>query len=912
MSDPFQHARPGQDLAIPAAVYNAAIDAARAVRAGRLAAGRPDAEGGSRSAWIVPVVNDTGGDLGRNSVVCLSAPAVLPSDSVPGFLGRPAFRATAGPGACTTRFGVTLDAIPAGRAGRAYAAGVFPVRVDVSDAGHACAVAGSSSTALASTDSGPAQILWRELADEPYGGLGEQWAIVRRGPWCGPADDVPDDFLGCCSYLPATNLSGQVVAYDDISDSTYVIPGPFVRRTGAVQLVVGQRTSDIGEDGDDRYVFTGEGPWYEAALGCWTREWFRVIDPELGDPLPPRIEFFGASTTVYAVVACTIWTPDTWPAELDPNNLTTIPRTRLFLIANNGSSYRFWVSLVDGTIDGDPFLDPADYFPTSGLLSGCADTVPDDCEPTLGPNIADCFPTRTVTDDGMGNISGVFNGHYCFNFAFDYPNLCASFKSNSVWGIGEGGGITNGLDAVSCDPLCFRSSGTYTSSGGFPVTESDANLLSPTGVPVDGTVIGGIDLPGCPLPDDFCTVELWFQSWCPSLGCPADGALFWAEDLTTGVVYGPREFQSLGLDGECLILAWSIRVRIELDAFGEPIGVPRTFRLYGVNAEEEEETFTTVVVEGCEPERVVVNYDPPVFRFKVVVHGCPATEPMEFIPIDFVIYEDDDGDPGAVITTLGTFTGTGGLTFGEIARPALGEDPIVRHIGVRTAAESPGYAANEVVFGPFTIPAVGTCAREDLGTVVLPPNEDHVCSCGGLIQKCLTWDGNGSPVQVEWDAGEGAWIGLETVFDGVANDEVFCLDEPPAGIDQQSDLPVRLEIGLDGEDCVAEFFRLAPYCVCGPDFGSPPCRTAPCAGVGPNGGTPRLAGFDAENPTALNFAPGYQRVELEIWGPQGAFPGIEANAWTRPNGDADPDRCWAPNEAYQPAEVNNCTTEPEE
>lgn len=201
MGDPFRKVRPGEDLAIPATTFNAMVDAGKLARAARYA----DAtrrEGSRRDAAIVRVVNETGGDLRRTSVVGLDAPTFTPGQDLDAFLRDVTFRGVVPGVEHAGRFAVLIEPIAAGRAGLAVVAGVVPAIVDVEDAGHTCADATPGDTvALTSADSGPAQILWSAsgvwfsyedgyvdpTGQDPETGFdtGLSWAIVLIGSSCG-------------------------------------------------------------------------------------------------------------------------------------------------------------------------------------------------------------------------------------------------------------------------------------------------------------------------------------------------------------------------------------------------------------------------------------------------------------------------------------------------------------------------------------------------------------------------------------------------------------------------------------------------------------------------------------------------------------------------------------------------------
>jgi hypothetical protein len=74
------------------------------------------------------------------------------------------------------RFVILAEPIAAGKIGRAYAAGVCPVRVNVAGESHRFAACEPGDTGqLHSAPTGPAELLWTEA------GTGQRWAVVRIG-----------------------------------------------------------------------------------------------------------------------------------------------------------------------------------------------------------------------------------------------------------------------------------------------------------------------------------------------------------------------------------------------------------------------------------------------------------------------------------------------------------------------------------------------------------------------------------------------------------------------------------------------------------------------------------------------------------------------------------------------------------
>ena len=178
MSDALKKVQTGQALVIPAAAYNAFVDAAldyrqRASRVGQGA--RP----AFRQASIVLVRNDSGSDRERFDVLGVGVPVIDPVDGEETFKERVALAGVVPEsGAHEGLFVVLAEPLAAGAIGHAFAAGVCPVRIDVPDEEGDCRfaeVAGGVTANLVTQPQGSAAILWRA------GGTGVQWAVVRLG-----------------------------------------------------------------------------------------------------------------------------------------------------------------------------------------------------------------------------------------------------------------------------------------------------------------------------------------------------------------------------------------------------------------------------------------------------------------------------------------------------------------------------------------------------------------------------------------------------------------------------------------------------------------------------------------------------------------------------------------------------------
>jgi hypothetical protein len=178
MSSALRKVRSGDPLVIPAAAYNAFIDTALDFRQRTAHLGQ-GAQPSFSQASIVLVRNDSGSNQNRMAVLGVEAPIIDPSANEEEFRNRVALSCIT-PAADTHegKFVVLAEPIAHGKIGRAYAAGVCPVKIDVPDEEHEwryAEIADGVTANLKVSLQGSATILWRA------GGTGVQWAVVRLG-----------------------------------------------------------------------------------------------------------------------------------------------------------------------------------------------------------------------------------------------------------------------------------------------------------------------------------------------------------------------------------------------------------------------------------------------------------------------------------------------------------------------------------------------------------------------------------------------------------------------------------------------------------------------------------------------------------------------------------------------------------
>jgi hypothetical protein len=172
--DPLKKVRSGDRLQIPAATYNAFIDAAIAHRNGRATGG--ELQPLLRQSGVVPVKNLTGIPQPRFSVVGLGDPIIPPDANVQEFKRQVTFTGNI-PNKTVhhTRFAIYLEPVDNQRVGLAVVAGVAITQLLVLGVPYACAelITGSSQVLL-NVPHGPAQVLWMDATAGPL-----RWAIVR-------------------------------------------------------------------------------------------------------------------------------------------------------------------------------------------------------------------------------------------------------------------------------------------------------------------------------------------------------------------------------------------------------------------------------------------------------------------------------------------------------------------------------------------------------------------------------------------------------------------------------------------------------------------------------------------------------------------------------------------------------------
>ena len=156
--DAFQTVLPGEKLQIPAAAYNAFLDAARLARARQ---NEKDGEGDRefRQTGIIKVRNDSGDDRGRFEVPGIAGPLIEPAENLQEFQNRVALKGVLPQRSHRGRFVVLLEPLTNGSIGRAVISGVTVGKVVVQPGQRNCGCADvieADASALQYVDDGAA------------------------------------------------------------------------------------------------------------------------------------------------------------------------------------------------------------------------------------------------------------------------------------------------------------------------------------------------------------------------------------------------------------------------------------------------------------------------------------------------------------------------------------------------------------------------------------------------------------------------------------------------------------------------------------------------------------------------------------------------------------------------------------
>jgi len=173
--------RSGDPLVIPAATFNAFVDAAQDFQ-GRQRSATQHSAPDWRQTGITPVRNDSGADRARFDVLGISGPVITPTANADAFKERVALKGIVPTAAHTGRFVVLLEPVTNGAIGRGVVAGVTIARVKIASEAHTLAeVLAGDAAKLQSADTGTATLLWMEPAADRTPDPTVAWTIIRLG-----------------------------------------------------------------------------------------------------------------------------------------------------------------------------------------------------------------------------------------------------------------------------------------------------------------------------------------------------------------------------------------------------------------------------------------------------------------------------------------------------------------------------------------------------------------------------------------------------------------------------------------------------------------------------------------------------------------------------------------------------------
>jgi hypothetical protein len=198
MGDVFRKVRSGSPLRIPAAAYNAFVDAAVDLRRReRTTNAGPAHEPAQRG--IVLVRNDSDDDIEPYHALAITGVLVQPDseDQERTFYSRtPLTAEVATEESPSLSFVLALQPIKPGDLGRCVLTGVTPARVFITNETDTTCELAPEETVLASTPMGGIPILWKEE------GTGEKWAVIEMGQT--PPGRVTA-ILGAAQPIPTEN-----------------------------------------------------------------------------------------------------------------------------------------------------------------------------------------------------------------------------------------------------------------------------------------------------------------------------------------------------------------------------------------------------------------------------------------------------------------------------------------------------------------------------------------------------------------------------------------------------------------------------------------------------------------------------------------------------------------------------------
>ncbi|MFN9137392.1 MAG: hypothetical protein ACK5YE_16250, partial [Planctomyces sp.] len=180
--DPFRRVQPGQPLQIPAAAYNAFLDASAAWQRSQQTGVR-SGSAESRSSTLIRVRNESGRDLKQFEVLGIDAPIFEPQDSLNAFRREVAFRGVLpDEQEHSGRFVILQEPLPQNQVGLAVVVGLTIARLhdpENGPTGDYADVRQSEVGSVRRRTKPIAPIVW---ADEELGNDDLRWVIIHLNP----------------------------------------------------------------------------------------------------------------------------------------------------------------------------------------------------------------------------------------------------------------------------------------------------------------------------------------------------------------------------------------------------------------------------------------------------------------------------------------------------------------------------------------------------------------------------------------------------------------------------------------------------------------------------------------------------------------------------------------------------------
>lgn len=244
--DPRKRVQPGDDLQIPASVWNQVLNllSRSGVRVGA---------GGGLAPFngTVNVKNESGGNVARFEVLAITGVAITPTANLQNFQDyiclKGAIAPSCGgdePASPAGNFVVMQEAVPAGGIGKGIVFGCTPVQVDVTNVKHRCCeLQPGVKTALKSSESGTCRIIYKGNSTSV------QWCYVAVGMHHDQAPDGCED-EECPAKLPLKmdDIPGFDAAKEQVIKHTAAVEGETEEDEGTPAC---WRWQDIGDCPED-------------------------------------------------------------------------------------------------------------------------------------------------------------------------------------------------------------------------------------------------------------------------------------------------------------------------------------------------------------------------------------------------------------------------------------------------------------------------------------------------------------------------------------------------------------------------------------------------------------------------------------------------------------------------------------